>query len=169
MTTGNIIDRQHRLDQIQQLKDRGRSIRAIASELGMHRSSVHRALKSLDRLASVSSVPLVSRLSDDPFVGRRREMGVLGSALDAALSGRGQIAILAGDPGIGKTRTAQEFSNIANARNAQVFWGHCYEGEGAPPYWPWLQVIRSCIDQSDAEHLEEAMGSGAEAIGEIVP
>jgi hypothetical protein len=58
---------------------------------------------------------------------------------------------------------------IAETRDAEVFWGHCYEGEGAPPYWPWLQIVRSQIDQLDAESIEVAMGSGAEAIGETVP
>ena len=91
------------------------------------------------------------------------------SALDDAMSGQGRVVMLAGVPGIGKTRTAQEFAAIAETRNAEVFWGHCYEDEGAPPYWPWLQIVRSHIDQSDVESLKASMGSGAEAIGEIVP
>ena len=103
------------------------------------------------------------------FVDRQREMGELVSALDDAMSGQGRVVMLAGYPGIGKTRTAQEFAAIAETRNAEVFWGHCYEGEGAPPYWPWLQIIRSHIDQSDVESLKASMGSGAEAIDEIVP
>ena len=107
--------------------------------------------------------------AQDVFVGRRREMTQLDGALDSALAGQGQVVMLSGDPGIGKTRIAQELAAIADQRNAEVFWGHCYEGKGAPPYWPWLRIIRSCIDQSDAERLDAAMGSGAEAIGEIVP
>ena len=103
------------------------------------------------------------------FVDRQREMGELVSALDDAMSGQGRVVMLAGYPGIGKTRTAQEFAAIAETRNAEVFWGHCYEDEGALPYWPWLQIIRSHIDQSDVESLKASMGSGAEAIGEIVP
>ena len=103
------------------------------------------------------------------FVHRQREMGELVSTLDDAMSGQGRVVMLGGDPGIGKTRTAQEFAAIAETRNAEVFWGHCYEGEGAPPYWPWLQIIRSHIDQSDVESLKASMGSGAEAIDEIVP
>ena len=70
------------------------------------------------------------------FVGRHRELGELVAALDNVVAGQGQVVMLAGDPGIGKTRMAQEMSAIADARNAEVFWGHCNEGEGAPPYWP---------------------------------
>jgi DNA-binding CsgD family transcriptional regulator len=103
------------------------------------------------------------------FVGRQRELGELTSALDDAISGRDRLVMLAGEPGIGKTRTAQELSAIADTRSTEVYWGYCYEGEGAPPYWPWLQILRSQIEQSDAERLGASMGIGAEVIGEIVP
>ncbi|MCI0904140.1 MAG: AAA family ATPase, partial [Chloroflexi bacterium] len=42
------------------------------------------------------------------FIGRQQELAVLTAALDEALAGRGQLVMLAGEPGIGKTRTAQE-------------------------------------------------------------
>ncbi len=48
-------------------------------------------------------------------------------------------------------------------------WGRCYEEEGAPPYWPWVQPIRSYVQQRDAERLQSEMGPGAADIAEIVP
>ena len=77
-------------------------------------------------------------LSSGTFVGRRREMADLKAALEHAISGRGRLVMLAGEPGIGKTRTAQELAAQAEALGAQVLWGWCYEEEGAPPYWPWV-------------------------------
>jgi len=53
-----------------------------------------------------------------------------------ALSGHGRLVMLAGQPGIGKTRTAQELAATAEQRGARTMWGWCYEEEGAPPYWP---------------------------------
>jgi len=103
------------------------------------------------------------------FVGRQREVGELVAGLEWAIACRGQVVMLAGDPGIGKTRAAQELASIADSRNAEVYWGHCYESAGAPPYWPWLQIIRSFVDEWDAERLDAVMGLGAQAIGEIVP
>ncbi len=76
------------------------------------------------------------------FVGRQHEMAELKAALDDAVAGRGSIVMLAGEPGIGKTRMAQELASVAETRGAQVFWGWCYDEEGAPPYWPWVQPIR---------------------------
>ncbi len=94
------------------------------------------------------------------FVGRQREMGELKVALDDALSGQGRLAMLAGEPGIGKTRTAQELAYYAETRGIKVFWGRCYEEEGAPPYWPWLQSLGSYIQQRTPEKLQSEMGPG---------
>jgi len=47
------------------------------------------------------------------FVGRQREMAELRDALDDAMAGRGRLVMLAGEPGIGKTRTAQELGGYA--------------------------------------------------------
>ena len=102
------------------------------------------------------------------FVGRQREMAELMAALDDALGGRGRLVMLAGEPGIGKTRTAQELAVLAEQRGAQVLWGWCYEGEGAPPYWPWVQPMRAYVQQAAAEQLTAEMGPGAADIAEIV-
>src|SRR5918997_82621 len=102
------------------------------------------------------------------FVGRQREMDELKAALEEALSGHGQLLMLVGEPGIGKTRTAQELAAHAETRGAQVVWGWCYEEEGAPPYWPWLQPIRAYVQQRDAEQLQSEMGPGAADIAEVV-
>ncbi len=111
----------------------------------------------------------LGQLRGEVFVGRKNEMDALGSALEDVLAGHSRIAMLAGEPGIGKTRTAQELSTHALQRNAQVLWGRCYEGKGAPPYWPWLQVIRSAIQDKDAARLQAEMGHGAAAIAGVVP
>ena len=87
------------------------------------------------------------------FVGRLREMSELRAALEDAISGQGRLVMLAGEPGIGKTRTAQELASHAETLGAQVLWGRCYEEEGAPPYWPWVQTIRSYIQQQAPEQL----------------
>jgi predicted ATPase len=77
--------------------------------------------------------------------------------------------MLVGEPGIGKTRTAQELASHAERRGVQILWGWCYEEAGAPPYWPWVQPIRSYVQQQDPERLHAEMGPGAADIAEIVP
>ena len=77
-------------------------------------------------------------LAGGVFVGRQREMGELKGCLEDALSGRGRLVMLVGEPGIGKTRTAQELATYARLRGAQVLWGWCYEEQWMPPFWPWV-------------------------------
>ena len=68
------------------------------------------------------------------IIGRQQEMAELAEALDDARSGRGRLVMLAGEPGIGKTRLAQQLASRAESLGTQVLWGWCYEREGAPPY-----------------------------------
>ena len=116
----------------------------------------------------VSNPHALDSLAGGVFVGRRREMGELKAALEDVLSGRGRLVTLVGEPGIGKTRTALELATYAGLRQTQVLWGRCYEGEGAPPYWPWVQAIRSYVRDVDAEQLKSDMGAGAADIAEVV-
>ena len=62
-------------------------------------------------------------LPSTDFVGRRQELAELKVALDDAISGQGRLVMLAGEPGIGKTRTTQELATYAETRGAQVLWG----------------------------------------------
>ena len=103
------------------------------------------------------------------FIGRQPEMAVLTSALDGALLGQGCTVMLAGEPGIGKTRTVQELASYAKERSAQVHLGWCDESQGAPPYWPWVRIIRSSGQQCDAGQLQSEMGNGATNIADVVP
>ena len=77
--------------------------------------------------------------------------------------------MLAGEPGIGKTRTAQEPAHHAEQKGATVLWGRCPEEAGAPPYWPWVQIIRGALRAGDPEALLRDVGTGASDIADIVP
>tara|TARA_B100001964_G_C14194060_1_gene582467 strand:+ start:337 stop:1302 length:966 start_codon:yes stop_codon:yes gene_type:complete len=96
-------------------------------------------------------------------------MAELNVALDEAMAGHGQLVMLAGEPGIGKTSIAQELTSRASGLGARILWGWCYEREGAPPYWPWVQPIQSYIAEASADVLESLMGLGAADIADIAP
>lgn len=115
---------------------------------------------------------LPSPLIDGPrsgFVGRQRELRELGAGLDEALAGRGGLFLLIGEPGIGKTRLADEFCAHAESAGALTFWGRCWEGGGAPAYWPWVQVVRSYLRQREPDALSQELGAGAAHIAQIAP
>lgn len=103
------------------------------------------------------------------FAGRERELDALCSRLDTAIAGIGGLLLLIGEPGIGKTRMAQELAATAELRGARVLWGRCFEGEGAPAFWPWVQIIRADIGGRGPAALLATMGPGAADIAAIVP
>ncbi|MFY9588010.1 MAG: AAA family ATPase, partial [Actinomycetota bacterium] len=107
------------------------------------------------------------RRPGDLFVGRERELSQLKGVYDDAATGRGRLVMLVGEPGIGKTRTAEELSAYARDRGAQVFWGPCHEGEGAPAYWPWVQILRQALRSADAGSDEEKAAAGD--IAQLIP
>lgn len=80
---------------------------------------------------------------DGAFVGRREQLAELERALAEARQGRGGFWLLLGEPGIGKTRLAEELARNATHQGVAVAWGRCWEGGGAPPFLPWTQAFAS--------------------------
>jgi tetratricopeptide (TPR) repeat protein len=107
--------------------------------------------------------------TDGVFVGREREMAALRTNLEDAFAGCGRLVLLVGEPGIGKTRTAHELTAHALMRGARVFTGRCYEGEGTPPFWPWVQIVRTYLHDCDLDTLQADMGAGAVDITQVIP
>ncbi len=115
-----------------------------------------------------ADVHALARLSDDVFVGRQREFRELKAAFEDALSGQGRLVTLVGEPGIGKTRIAQELAGYAESRGALVLRGSCYEEQGTAPYSPWVQVISAYARDRDPEQLRTELGVGAADIVQLV-
>lgn len=101
------------------------------------------------------------------FVGREPEMEDLRVALELAMSGHGQVRLVAGEAGIGKTFTSVELATDARSRGARILWGSCIEGAGTPAYWPWTQILRGALDAGAERALAEA-GPSAPVLSQIV-
>jgi tetratricopeptide (TPR) repeat protein len=103
------------------------------------------------------------------FVGRERELSELAAGLEDAEAGRGSLFLLAGEPGIGKSRLADELASRARERGFLVLWGRCWEAGGAPAYWPWVQALRAHVRTTDARELAEQLGEGAGHVAQMIP
>lgn len=125
-----------------------------SSSSGMHTSSL-----SIDSLED---------MVDGVFVGRDEQMAVLRSGLEETMSGRGRFLMIEGEPGIGKSRIAHELAVYARERGAKVLWGRADEKGASTAYWPWVQAIRSHVQNTDGEQLERELGEGAAEIAVIV-
>jgi DNA-binding CsgD family transcriptional regulator len=87
------------------------------------------------------------------LVGREAELAVLADSLAAALDGLPQVVVCEGEAGIGKTRLAQELVGVAERRGVLWVWGSAAETSGAPPFWPWCQVLRALAGRVDLQAL----------------
>jgi hypothetical protein len=99
----------------------------------------------------------------ETLVGRRLAADSLRSAVDAAAGGAGGVVLLAGEAGMGKTALAAEAVSYAKAHGAAAVWGTCWEGDGAPGFWPWIQVTRTlAADDAAGQAVLAALTGAAE-------
>jgi ATP/maltotriose-dependent transcriptional regulator MalT len=77
--------------------------------------------------------------------------------------------LLHGEPGIGKTRLAEALTVDARRRGAAVFSGRSTQAEGAPPYWPWVQILRSLIRDVGEQEFGRLAGPSLVQILQVVP
>jgi len=102
------------------------------------------------------------------FIGRDSELAELLAGLDDTAAGSGRLFLVAGEPGIGKSRLAYEAAARARDRGFKVAWGRCWEAGGAPVYWPWVQSLRTCVRDLEREELRSHLGAGAPFVAQIV-
>ena len=114
-------------------------------------------------------VDLLALLARTPFMGREGEVAKLSQKLQEARNGQGGLVTLVGEPGIGKTRLAEEFVETARNEGATVLWGRCYEGEWTPPYGPFAEAIAEYGARTDPPALRDDLGDGVGPIARLVP
>jgi predicted ATPase len=103
------------------------------------------------------------------FVGRKRELADLLSLADRALENRGALALVAGEPGMGKTSVAEELAIACRERGFGIHWGSCWECEGQPSGWVWIQVLRGVLQDQPTKELVAELGAAAEHLRLLVP
>ena len=104
------------------------------------------------------------------FVEREAERARLRQLVDDALVGRGRLALVAGEAGVGKSRLVAEIADEAQARGMRVLTGHCVEMSGTPPYLPYVEIIEQAISSPRSSvALREALGEVAPEIARIAP
>jgi DNA-binding NarL/FixJ family response regulator len=108
---------------------------------------------------------------EQPFVGRESELRQLQAAFEVvADSGDGQLIMLVGEPGIGKTALCQQLASFVSTRQGRILVGHCYpEGSAGVPYQPFVEAFEAFARQHDADALRAELGSNASEVARMVP
>jgi len=130
-------------------------------------------------IAAYVGTSQLGRHNQSPLIGRARELETMrsvllaieGTTLEHSGNGNGsnglraiqqkkaRVLLLMGEAGIGKTRLAEELSHEAHTRGWAVAWTRAYEQEGAVPYRPWIELLRTLLQNIPAEVLASHVGS----------
>ncbi len=103
------------------------------------------------------------------LIGRKAELTTLHLLIDQARSGKGQIALLSGEAGIGKSRLVAEAKTYATAQGFLILQGQCFPTDPSCPYAPLLELLRSHLATSSPEQAATEMGSLASALSTLLP
>src|SRR3989440_6041830 len=136
-------------------------------------------------VVTFAGIGQLGRYNQSPLIGRTRELESMRQIMDSIEqasndlqtpdTGRGTSAgglhkadaknphllLLMGETGIGKTRLAEELSHDANTRGWAVAWTRAYEQEGAIPYRPWVELLRTLLKKVPAEVLVSSVEARA--------
>ncbi len=79
------------------------------------------------------------------------------------------MLLISGEPGIGKTRLAEEAEVLARGDGMHTLWGRCHEIEGQPPFWAWMQILRAQAQTVGAEQVAREINADTLPLAQLVP
>jgi len=103
------------------------------------------------------------------IIGRAAEREAVAAAIAAAQTGRGEVLLFCGEPGIGKSTLARWAGDCAQAQGVAVHWGFAWEAGGAPSYWPWIQALRSLLADPSARALSADRTDLTVTLAQLLP
>ncbi len=102
------------------------------------------------------------------FIGRENDLQLLDRLMMQSKGGNGQIALISGEAGIGKSRLVRE-AKVRAPQNTMILEGHCFQTESTLPYAPLLDLFRNFFATHPSEEIARAMGSSASQLVKLLP
>src|SRR5437588_4282697 len=116
------------------------------------------------------SGPSISPLSPPAaIVGRQRELALVMNQYEAARHGQVQVVLLAGEPGIGKTRLLDEIARQTAQDGATILRGGASEAEGMPPYLPFVEALGRYIQAAPLDLLRAQVAAAPQVLATVLP
>jgi hypothetical protein len=136
-------------------------------------SGVERAPERTDRpqiLPAVLEISPFSLADRTAFVGRESARSTIRAAIDQASNGHGSVVMLAGGPGVGKTRLAMEMAEYSSRAGFRYLVGHCYERDDRFPFLPFAEIIEANLAEAPSlEDFRQRMGDNAAELAQVAP
>lgn len=126
--------------------------------------------RSADPVPALNASPTMNFASKPiTLVERDQELDQLRRLLAAAVAGQGSLALISGEPGVGKTHLTRAILADAAQRRCLGVVGHCYEMEGAPPYVPFVEMLEHYVRVAPKEMFRESLGNSASEVAKLMP
>ena len=117
---------------------------------------------------SVPLPPVIDQVDTFAFVGRSAERDTLVDAWKDVVAGGRRVVLIAGEPGIGKTRLVKEVCRLAHDHGGLVLWGGCEEDLGIP-YQPFAEALRWYATAGPIDDLRELLGTLGGELIRLIP
>lgn len=148
--------------------DRYDNARAVSDRLATDVLPGRTTAVAADTQAAMA-LGLLDSLVRGHLVGRGTEMSQLRELWRHSREGHGHLVLLSGEPGIGKTRLANEMMVYAQLNGAIVLRGGCYEYEASTPYLPFVEALREWVHHQPADVLRTQLESLASELARLAP
>ncbi|MDA2937954.1 protein kinase, partial [Acidobacteria bacterium AH-259-A15] len=125
--------------------------------------------KSLGQARTVELEETPAFVKRTSFIGREAEQAELQRLLAQVQQGQGALILIGGEPGVGKTRLAEELLSQARKLSILSLKGHCYEMEGAPPFIPFVEILEHGSRVVPRSAFREALGDAAPEVAKLMP
>jgi len=102
-----------------------------------------------------------------PVIGRQREFHLLEGLLDRALPGRGSVALVGGEAGVGKTPLCRELTALATNRAVSIAWGGQTEGPSARVSGIWVELTESLLSEYSPVERQAIIGPGETLLSQL--
>ena len=112
--------------------------------------------------------PTFDRAEVVSLVGRDEERATIVDAWKEVVAGGRRVVLVAGEPGIGKTRLVKEVCRLAHTHGGTVLWGGCEEELGVP-YQPFVEAVRFYAGVAELDELRTDLGPLGGELVRLVP
>jgi predicted ATPase len=102
-------------------------------------------------------------------IGRASELTAIHQLIESAKSGQGEVALLCGEAGIGKSRLVKEAKAYATALNFRIVQGNCFPTDLSCPYAPILDLIRTLLAHPDSAKIQAMLEPFARDLYPLLP
>ncbi len=137
---------------------RGRGYRFVAEVKELAESSEVRGLLAAIGLEIASPTVESLGFARDWLTTVRSDilpwLETLTRAFERARRGRGDVVVIAHEDRV-RTEILEHFCHYTEGMEVFVTWGRCWEANSAPAFWPWLEVVRSCVTLSETPHRQQ--------------